>query len=165
MARSLVDQDERFAALKRGRSTRRPRRRGDVYALELRRGGYLSTRIASEHAVVMGMDGMYVVYVYAEVVDSLQDVCASATDLRRLLLPPVIVNRSCWTEGYMTFVAAYDDCPAEVVDRHVFRHPKTGELFDEVSERVVAADYALPVGKFTVTTSWGLDILIKNELA
>lgn len=157
--------DSDFTTLVQGPSMRKRRRKGDLYVAELRSGGWLAARIAEDDAVVGGMQGMYVLYVYAARLADPADACQAATGPPKLLLPPLIVNRSCWTAGFLQFAASSSECPGELWESHVFHHSFSGQHFDAHGALVPPEGVGTAVvGVCKVHTALGLDVLVGRAL-
>lgn len=157
--------DPDFKTLVQGPSARRRRRKGDVVA-ELLRGGWLATRIAEDDAVVGGMERMYVLYIFQKLLHSPDQACDAAQGPEELRLPPLIVNRACWTAGFLQFAASYEDCPGVIWDGHVFEHSFSGRYLDAHNRDVPPAQVAQAplIGVCKVHNALGLDVMIGRAL-
>lgn len=161
--RRRVGPPEPFPAIVQGKVSRRKRVTGDLYALTLTSGGFLGVRIADDDATVGGMDGMYVVYLYEDQASDLQDLPALCVSVDALLMPPLIINRSPWTYGYMTYVGPVERCPGELLTRHVFQHRITKRYYDAQGLEVPKPPRSQPVGECSVTTGWGLALTVEAK--
>jgi len=103
---------------------------GDVFRMRLD-GRYLFGRVVSTSAHIpprngngSGISGL-LVYIYDTWQDSPEP---RLDDLRptRLLIPPAIINRRGWLDGYFEFVMHLDLEPGDTLDAHCFRRPGHG---------------------------------------
>lgn len=153
----MMKSDPRVELLVPGPVRRKPRRRNNLYALEVRDRGFLPVRLLADDAVVAGMHGMYVLGVYESFCGepaAIADRPPGAT----LLLPPIIVNRSCFTHGYLQFVVDGFPLRPEDEPRLLFRDPLNGKLYDHRGHEQDEAEAAFAsVGKYSIKSYVGLD--------
>ncbi|MBU4557060.1 MAG: immunity 26/phosphotriesterase HocA family protein [Actinobacteria bacterium] len=118
---------------------------GDVFRMRLD-GRYLFGRVVSTSAHIpprsgsgSGIAGL-LVYIYDTSQDSPEP---HVDDLRpdRLLLPPAIVNRRGWLDGYFEFVMHLDLEPGDTLGAHCFRragHGRPDTYHDETGRRLLS---------------------------
>jgi hypothetical protein len=137
--------------------SRRPPRRGDIFALSPRPGTVLFGRVIATDARVGSMKAI-LVYIY----DVRQaEVGPPAEKLVRLLLPPILVNRLPWSRGYFQTVATAEIPSGELLPVHAFRDSR-GRLFDEHSNPISGT--LGPVGQHGLHSFRSLDDAVSDAL-
>lgn len=133
--------------LKLQKRSRRPVRVGDVFAFQPPNDTYMFGRVISDQVKLFSAGFSIMIYVYD--VSAAQKVPPlSELTTKRLLFPPVLINRLPWSKGYLETVGNWELSPTERFEQHCFRDIR-GYYFDENGQRLETP--SPPIGH------WGLD--------
>ena len=114
----------------------RKREPGDVFTYQLAdlRFGFgllvrADARFDPDDPCVDGTTGMYLIYIYDAFSDSMSRVPSLSKD--KLLIPPLLTDRTPWTRGFFEKIAHWLLTPETRFDRHCFYSHAIKRYFDE----------------------------------
>lgn len=139
-------------------------RAGDIFAIRLPDGTHLFGRVIDadiQDPRRAPMPGAYLIYVYDERSASME-VNASELTPRRLLLPPVFINKIPWTKGYFSTVKHVDLQPSDLLPQHCFWSAGRETYVDE--NRNPLPRESQPCGDWALSSYRWLDDQISDAL-
>ncbi|HMT81105.1 MAG TPA: Imm26 family immunity protein [Azonexus sp.] len=137
-----METPEYFEALK---GSRKRLLAGDVFAVKPKGHDYLFGRVIRTDARVVSFTNCFLVYLYNVSAKNLNQLHLSDLTPKRLLLPPLIINRLPWSRGIFMTVGNFPIDRSDLLERHCFKTYE-GRFFDEVSNQL-SQPYE-PVGIF-----------------
>ena len=112
--------------------SRKRRRAGDIFALQVRDGEYLFGRLVSTEARVGGFPNCHLIYIYKTVSSDKKNI--PELKVSDILLPPIAINQKPWTLGYFECVGYRPLQKSDLLDRHCFFDGN--KYFDERGEEI-----------------------------
>jgi hypothetical protein len=103
------------------RPSRKKLHPGDIFVMRLRGAGYVYGKVIRNDAVMQSVPRVLLVYVYDVIQE--QSLPIPSLTLKKLLLPPTLINRLPWSRGYFETVGHSELCEEDVLPQHCFRTP------------------------------------------
>ncbi len=115
------------------KSSIRPRP-GDVFAMKVKRRGYLFGRVIRIDAVLGGFPNCRLLYIYRPLSKRIDAI----PELRKddLLIPPIGTNNLGWRHGFFKTVRRGELIDGDVLARHCFEGIAPGTYYDEFDHRL-----------------------------
>jgi hypothetical protein len=138
-----------------------PPERGDIFVVKPKGREYYFGRVINSDVKLLSWQG-YLIYIYDSHSPSKESIPSLRRD--RLLIPPQIIEPSCWKKGYLQRVDSRPFEPNEILPQHCFldvvRKPK--RYVDE--HNIPVACKTEPYGVYGVALIRGLDKRICEAL-
>lgn len=100
---------------------------GDLFGLHVVKLGWIPFRVAVENASVQAGGGLFVIYIYRHVIKSDSSApprieAVGSMSLADLLLPPTLVSKQLWNDGYAVYLGNAPFSTSEFVAKHCFEN-------------------------------------------
>lgn len=116
-------------AFVRGKRTRKGPEAGDIFSYSSGASRWFGRVIRTDLPGQTGRRTLLVYFYRPQVAVAATDIPALSP--RDLLVPPMKIDETPWTLGYFAKVVSVPVAATDVLPHHCFRHPGTGNCFDE----------------------------------
>ena len=135
-------------------------RPGDLFAMKVKRRGYLFGRVIRIDAVLGGFPNCKLLYIYRQLSQSIDTI----PELRKegLLIPPIGTNNLGWRHGFFKTIRRDGLRDEDVLARHCFEGAAPGRYYDEFDHRL--SQMVEPCGVRGVASYLVIDDLVSTAL-
>ncbi len=141
---------------------------GDIFVLQVKDGEFVFGRVVRTDIEFLG-NNRILIYIYRAFSSDKNSI--PALEKRRLLLPPMIIDRQPWSQGYFETVGNRPLCDNDLLPIHCFHRALFFAEYFDADGRVLpfwkAWFYRLigvPCGTYALTMPYGIDLKVRHVL-